>query len=133
MPQRVHRPREGAFDQFDTMGSIGIGEIILLAGIALVIIGPEKFPEFARIIVRTFRDLRGYVDDLKRDIADELRPVTDEVRQLSHYDPETYIDALSQEVGDKPNVVTPPPKSGQATAKRQTAPVDAEPDKGHTD
>jgi len=75
---------------------IGLWEILLLMGVALVVIGPEKFPDFAKIVLRTFRDLRGYVDDVKNEVTKELRPVEKEVRNLSRYDPETYLDAMSR-------------------------------------
>ena len=77
------------------MMGVGIGEMILIAGVALVVIGPEKFPDFAKIVLRTMRDLRGYVDDAKRDISNELRPVKRELEDLSRYDPEDYIDSLA--------------------------------------
>jgi sec-independent protein translocase protein TatB len=77
---------------------MGIGplEIILLLGIALVVIGPEKFPEFMRIVARTVRDLRGYVDDVKRDLTDELRPVQDEMKKLSRFDSEAYVNTAAR-------------------------------------
>ena len=80
------------------MMGVGFGEMILLAGIALVVIGPDKFPEFAKIVLRTIRDLRGYVEDTKRDIAAELRPVQREIQQLSRYNPEDYIESLADSV-----------------------------------
>ena len=77
------------------MLGIGFGEMVLIAGIALVVIGPEKFPDFAKIVLRTVRDLRGYVDDVKQEVTKELRPVQKEIRELTRYDPETYIDAMT--------------------------------------
>lgn len=77
------------------MMGIGFGEMVLIAGIALVFLGPEKFPEFAKIVMRTIRDLRGYMDDIKEEVSKELRPVQKEIRTLSRYDPETYIDAMT--------------------------------------
>lgn len=76
-------------------GSIGFGELIILAGIALVVIGPERFPEFAKIVARTVRDVRGYVQEAQRDLAEELKPVKDEINKLTQVDPETYIDKLT--------------------------------------
>ncbi len=77
------------------MMGIGFGEMVLIAGIALIFLGPEKFPEFAKIVMRTIRDLRGYMDDIKDEVSKELRPVQKEIRSLSRYDPETYIDAMT--------------------------------------
>ncbi|MCP4646015.1 MAG: twin-arginine translocase subunit TatB [bacterium] len=78
-------------------GSIGITEIVLIAGVALVVIGPERFPEFAKIVMKTFREVRGYWDDAKRDISKELRPVQDHVKQISRYKPEEYLDSLMED------------------------------------
>ena len=77
------------------MLGIGIGEMVLIAGIALVVIGPEKFPDFAKIALRTVRDLRGYVDDIKEEVTKEMRPVRDELNTLTRYEPEALIDGLT--------------------------------------
>lgn len=77
------------------MLGIGIGEMIVIAGIALVIIGPEKFPEFAKICVRTIRDLRSYVEETKDELRKELTPIKKEIDEVKRYDPESYIDALT--------------------------------------
>ena len=65
------------------MMGIGFWEMMLLAGIALVVIGPENFPDFAKVIIRTIRDLRGYMEEVKKDLADELKPVEKEMRSLT--------------------------------------------------
>lgn len=75
-------------------GSIGITEIILLAGIALVFVGPEKFPELAKIVARTLRDIRGYVQQTQDEIKKELKPVQNELKDLTRYEPEKYLDKL---------------------------------------
>jgi len=77
-------------------GSIGITEIIIMAGIGLVVMGPEKFPDFARTVARMVRDVRGYVADAQRDLEREMRPVKKELDALSKIDPETYIDQLAK-------------------------------------
>jgi sec-independent protein translocase protein TatB len=76
-------------------GSVGMTEIMIFAGIALVIIGPDKFPGFAKIVIRTVKDVRGYVADAQRDIAKEIVPVKKELEKLSKIDPEKYIDSLT--------------------------------------
>ncbi len=91
-------------------GNIGMGELIIIAGVALVVLGPEKFPEFAKIAMRAFRDLRGYVDDIKREMASELKPVQNEIRKLSQYNPEDYVENLAKAVAsiddEKPETAT---------------------------
>lgn len=80
------------------MMGIGIFEMIIIAGIALVVIGPEKFPDFAKLAVRTIRELRGYMDDLKTEVNKELKPVKEELRSLKDHNPEKYIDTLTKPV-----------------------------------
>lgn len=79
-------------------GNLGMGELIIIAAIALVVIGPEKFPEFAKIALRAYRDLRGYVDDIKHEMAEEMNPVKKELRELSKFKPEDYIDNVAKAV-----------------------------------
>jgi len=76
------------------MMGIGMWEVLFIGGIALVFIGPEKFPDFAKIVIRTVRDLRGYVDDVKAEVVSEINPLKKEMHKLSRIDPEKYIDAL---------------------------------------
>lgn len=76
-------------------GSVGITEMMIIAGIALVIMGPDKFPEFAKIVARTVKDVRGYVSAAQRDIAKEMAPVKKELEKLAKIDPEEYIDSLT--------------------------------------
>jgi sec-independent protein translocase protein TatB len=78
--------------------SIGVGEIVVIGVIALIVMGPEKFPEFAKIAMRAFRDVRGYVDDIKKEMANELNPVKREINQLSRYKPEEYVEKLASAV-----------------------------------
>ncbi len=86
------------------MMGIGFTEMIVIAGIALVVIGPEKFPDFAKLVIRTIRDLRGYMDEMKAEVAKELKPLKKEMDALSKIDPEKYIDSLTAEVPAKPAV-----------------------------
>ena len=85
------------------MLGIGFGEMILIAGIALMVFGPEKFPDFAKIVLRTVNDLRGYVDEIQKEVTKEIRPIKRELEQMSKYDPEKYIDALSKDITDATN------------------------------
>lgn len=97
---------------------IGMTEMLLLAVIALVIFGPEKFPEYAKIFMRAMRDIRGYVNEVKTDVAKEINPLKRELDQLNRKDPEKLLDALMQGGGEKP-------KEGAAPAgepKAETAP-----------
>lgn len=89
------------------MMGLGFTEIIVIAGIALVVIGPEKFPDFAKLVIRTIRDLRSYVDEVKLEVGKELKPLKKEMDALSRIDPEKYIDSLTAEA-KPPKPVTSP-------------------------
>lgn len=111
--------------------SIGVGEIVVIAVIALIVMGPEKFPEFAKIAMRAFRDVRGYVDDIKKEMANELNPVKREINQLSRYKPEEYIDklasAITAAVEDKPEAKTKTTSDSDQEEPQSEAAASAEP------
>ena len=91
-------------------GSIGIGEIVLIAGIALMVLGPDKFPEFAKMAARLVRDLRKYTDEVKRDLTDELKPMKKELEDLSRVNPEEYLDSLMGEDEEDDGTINPEPE-----------------------
>lgn len=101
------------------MIGIGFGEMILLAGIALIVIGPEKFPDFAKVVVRTIRDLRGYMDEVKKELSEELKPVEEEMRSLTRPDARSY---------SRPAAPPARPAVTNTPAPQETAPATEGPD-----
>lgn len=94
------------------MMGVGFTEMVIIAGIALVVIGPEKFPDFAKLLIRTIRDLRSYVDEVKTEVGKEFKPLKKELDALSRIDPERYIDSLTAEVTpEKPAISSNMPVS----------------------
>jgi sec-independent protein translocase protein TatB len=91
------------------MLGLGFTETIVLAGIILVVMGPEKFPEVAKAIIRTVRDVRGYFDDAQREITKEINPLKGELKHLSKYKPEEILDHMAG--NKKPGEPTPVKKS----------------------
>lgn len=83
------------------MLGLGFTETIVLAGIILIVMGPEKFPGVAKTIIRTVRDVRGYWDDAQREFTKEINPLKKEVKSLSRYKPEDFIDSLAGKDADK--------------------------------
>src|SRR4051812_26314118 len=70
------------------MFDIGFSEMMVLAVIALVVIGPEKLPRMARTIGHLAGRLQRYVSDVKADInreieLDELRKMRDSMQQAA--------------------------------------------------
>lgn len=62
------------------MFDIAFSEIVIIAVVALVIIGPERLPKAARTLGHLFGRLQRYVNDVKSDINREIE--LDELRKL---------------------------------------------------
>ena len=62
------------------MFDIGFSELLLIAVVALVVIGPERLPGVARNIGRFAGRLQRYVHDIKRDFNREVE--FEEIRRL---------------------------------------------------
>jgi Tat protein translocase TatB subunit len=50
----------------EQMFGIGAGELLLLLGLALIVIGPQKLPETARTVGKSIAQFRAYTDELKQ-------------------------------------------------------------------
>ena len=61
------------------MFGLGFTEILLIAIVALLFIGPDKLPDTMKQIARTFGKLKRAFDDTKETIQNELR--VDDLRQ----------------------------------------------------
>ncbi len=97
--------------------SLGFGEMLMIAAIALIVLGPEKFPGHAKVALRFMRDIRNYWDEAKRDLAEELKPLKTELRELEKYRAEDYLSALTE---DKPNEAGANGETGSAAAPATT-------------
>lgn len=64
------------------MFDIGFSEILLIAVVALVVIGPERLPGVARNVGRFVGRLQRYVHDIKSDFNREVE--LEEIRRLQH-------------------------------------------------
>ena len=64
------------------MFGIGFPELLLIAVIALVVIGPQRLPDLARALGRGFAEFRRASDELKRTFEEETRAArAEELRQ----------------------------------------------------
>ncbi len=55
------------------MFGIGFPELLLIAVIALVVIGPKRLPDLARALGRGFAEFRRATDELKQTFEEESR------------------------------------------------------------
>jgi len=62
------------------MFDIGFSEIVVIAIVALIVIGPERLPRVARTLGHLFGRMQRYVNDVKADIAREME--LDELKRL---------------------------------------------------
>jgi sec-independent protein translocase protein TatB len=66
------------------MNFFGIGplEIGLVVVIAVVVLGPERFPELAVQIARAIKYLRGYANEATSDLRAEFQELTKEYEEM---------------------------------------------------
>src|SRR5256885_11766429 len=62
------------------MFDVGFSEIVVIAVVALIVIGPERLPRTARMLGHLFGRLQRYVNEVKADINREME--LDEFRRL---------------------------------------------------
>jgi sec-independent protein translocase protein TatB len=71
------------------MFDVGFSELIVIAIVALIVIGPERLPKVARTAGHLLGRLQRYVNDVKSDISremqlDELKKLHAEVQASAH-------------------------------------------------
>jgi sec-independent protein translocase protein TatB len=62
------------------MFDVGFSEILVIAVVALVVVGPERLPKVARTLGHMVGRLQRYVNEVKADISREME--LDELRKL---------------------------------------------------
>ena len=75
------------------MFDIGFSELLLIAVVALVVIGPERLPGVARNMGHFAGRLQRYVSDIKRDINREIE--FEEIRRLQQ-EMETTVQSMQE-------------------------------------
>ena len=118
------------------MFDIGFSEIVVIAVVALIVIGPERLPKAARTLGHLFGRLQRYVNDVKADInremeLDELRKLQQQVQSAAR-DIETSVSSAArdfeqsaQSIGDDLNrAADQPVGSASSLAPLQEPPAD---------
>jgi len=52
---------------------------LIIAALALILIGPKKLPDLAKSLGKTLGELRKATDDVKETIFEEIKPIKDEL------------------------------------------------------
>ena len=90
------------------MFGIGIQELIIIAIIALLIVGPKKLPDLAKTLGKSFSELRkaadGITDDLKQTLQNDEKQKDDGLKDsllLKKTDAEETKPVSSNKEADK--------------------------------
>ncbi len=93
------------------MFGMGMSEILLILALALIVIGPKKLPDLARVIGRGLGEFRRATDDIQRTIYQEAHKPLNPKEFLKD------LDTVGAQV--KPG---PPPGSAAAEPHPETPP-----------
>ena len=101
---------------------LGLDKILIIAIVAVFVLGPERMPGYAARLARLVRSLRDMADGAKDRLREEMGPDYDDVdwKKLDprQYDPRRIIrEAL---LDDEPTPVVKP-VTAQVVARRQAA------------
>ena len=81
------------------MFDIGFSELMIIAVVALIVIGPERLPKVARTLGHLFGRMQRYVNDVKADISREMQ--LEELKKLQTSMQEaarSFEDSVTREV-----------------------------------
>ncbi len=79
------------------MFDIGFWELVIITLVALVIVGPEKLPRFARDAGRFVRKIRNFIQSAKRELEKELE--LDQINDLN--ESIDKVDSLLKQAPDR--------------------------------
>jgi sec-independent protein translocase protein TatB len=111
---------------------IGTGEVLALAVIALLVLGPEKLPRYAAEAARFLRQLRNMANDARSEVTRELGPELDGL-DLRELNPRSLmrkhlldgLDGLDDDDDDRPTSRDRrPPRNNRDASTTTDAPFD---------
>jgi TatA/E family protein of Tat protein translocase len=68
------------------MFGIGMPELLLILGLALIVLGPKKLPELARALGKGLAEFRRATDELKDEFRQMERDTEDTSPSVAHKD-----------------------------------------------
>jgi sec-independent protein translocase protein TatB len=113
------------------MFDIGFSELMVIAVVALIVIGPERLPKVARTLGHLFGRMQRYVNDVKADISremelDELKKLQAQMQDAARTFEQSVTREINtteselQKIAQEANPVSPPPSE----TKAESAPAD---------
>ena len=115
------------------MFDVGFSELMVIAVVALIVIGPERLPRVARTMGHLFGRLQRYVNDVKADInreieLDELRKFRSTVEDAARGfegTVNTTVDSVQSEVSKTESELTRIEDTAAAPSGAPSAPAGA--------
>ncbi|MBN1254443.1 MAG: twin-arginine translocase TatA/TatE family subunit [Deltaproteobacteria bacterium] len=86
------------------MFGIGMPELLIILGLALILIGPKKLPQLAKSLGKTMGELRKATDDIKETISKEIDPIRNEIpnrRELEEAVKKKFLEGEEEEKESK--------------------------------
>jgi len=90
------------------MFGIGMPELLLILGLALIVLGPKKLPELAKALGKGLAEFRRATDELKDEFRQMEREVEDSAQAAASHEPEKNI--LSESAPAPADVIPEPEK-----------------------
>jgi sec-independent protein translocase protein TatB len=106
------------------MFDIGFSELMVIAVVALIVIGPERLPRVARTLGHLFGRMQRYVNDVKADINREMQ--FEELKKLQA-EMESTARSLETSVNDQVKSAEDELNRIAAAASADPAPLKPEP------
>ena len=89
------------------MFDIGFGELLLLGIVGLVILGPDKLPQYAAQAAKFIRQIRTQVSDARSSLVEAAAIDTETLKVLKDLDPRRILDGESAKPTQKSSPIDP--------------------------
>jgi sec-independent protein translocase protein TatB len=114
------------------MFDIGFSELMVIALVALIVIGPERLPRVARTLGHLAGRLQRYVSDVKADInreveLDELRKMRDSMQEAASGF-ETSVNSEMQKTESELNAAVEGKAEAEVSPSLEQTPVSTPPE-----
>jgi len=112
------------------MFDIGFSELLVIAVVALIVIGPERLPKVARTLGHLFGRMQRYVNDVKADISremelEDLRKIQSSMEDAAR----SFQSSVSKEMSEAESELNKLTQSAEmaADSRAEAAPAPPEP------
>ena len=102
----------------NTVGSIGVPEMIFVFVLALLIFGPRKLPELGRNLGKALTEFRRASNELRSTVEDEMRNLEKEAKEAERQvlEPDRSVSSAPAQV-DSGESSVPPAATGSSTTE----------------